>query len=69
MPVMNGIEALRILRSDPVTKDIPVIALTSYAMKGNEERFLKEGFNGYISKPIDVKEFLSTIESILGGLE
>lgn len=67
MPVMDGIEALRILRAELTTRDIPVIALTASAMRGDKERFLKEGFDGYISKPIDVKEFLKTIESILRG--
>lgn len=66
MPVMDGSEALRIMRADPVTKDIPVIALTSYAMRGDKERFIDEGFVAYISKPIDVKEFMNTIKSVLG---
>ena len=62
MPVMDGVEAIRILKSDPETKDIPVIALTSYAMEGDRERFLREGFNGYIPKPIKVKSFIETIK-------
>lgn len=65
MPVMDGIEAFRILRADPTTKDIKIIAITSYAMKSDKERLLVEGFNGYISKPIDVKEFINTIKSVL----
>lgn len=67
MPVMDGSEALRILSAYPTTKDIPVIALTSYAMLGDKEKFLREGFVAYISKPIDVKEFMNTIKSVLGG--
>lgn len=66
MPVMDGSEAFRILRADPATKAIPVIALTSYAMRGDKERFLKEGFVAYISKPIEVKEFMNTIKAVLG---
>lgn len=65
MPVMDGIEALRILRAELTTRDIPVIALTASAMRGEKERFLKDGFDGYISKPIDVKEFLKTVKSII----
>ncbi len=67
MPVMDGVTAAKILKEDPETKEIPIIALTSYAMEENRKRFLKEGFDGYISKPIDIKEFLKTIESILRG--
>ena len=66
MPVIDGAEAFRILRSEPETKDIPVIALTSYAMRGDREKFLEQGFNGYISKPINVKEFMNAIKSVLG---
>jgi CheY-like chemotaxis protein len=62
MPVMDGIEAIRVLKTDPVTKDIPVIALTSYAMAGDSERLLNEGFNGYIPKPINVKRFIEAIK-------
>jgi two-component system cell cycle response regulator DivK len=65
MPVMDGIAATRILKKDPETKDIPVIALTSYAMKGDRERFLSEGFVEYISKPIKVNEFLEVIRRCL----
>lgn len=65
IPVMDGIEAFRILRSDLATRNIPVIALTSYAMRGDKESFLQEGFDGYISKPIGVKGFLKVIRSTL----
>jgi two-component system cell cycle response regulator DivK len=65
MPVMDGIAATRILKKDPETKDIPVIALTSYAMEGDRERFLSEGFVEYISKPIKVNEFLEVIRRCL----
>lgn len=67
MPLMSGSEALRNLKADAATRNIPLIALTSYAMSGDRERFMGEGFSGYISKPIDVKEFADTIKSILGG--
>jgi two-component system cell cycle response regulator DivK len=66
MPVLDGSEAFRILSAYPTTKDIPVIALTSYAMRGDKERFLNAGFVAYISKPIGVKEFINTIKSVFG---
>ncbi len=65
MPVMDGITALRILKSDARTENIPVIALTSYAMKGDRERLLKEGFVHYISKPIDKNSFIEDVGEIL----
>ncbi len=61
MPVLDGISALKILRADESTKHIPVIALTSYAMKGDMERFIGEGFNGYIAKPISAVEVVNVI--------
>lgn len=65
MPVMTGTEACKILKSDPETKDIPVIALTAYAMAGDREHFLSLGFDGYIPKPIDLTEFLKTVGEYL----
>ncbi|MBI4679674.1 MAG: response regulator [Nitrospirae bacterium] len=66
MPVMDGITALNSLKSDDKTKTIPVIALTSYAMAGDKEKFFGLGFSDYISKPIDVNKFSDVIKSILG---
>ncbi len=66
MPLVSGSEALRKLKADAATKAIPVIALTSYAMRGDRERFLGEGFAGYISKPINFPEFAETIKTALG---
>jgi two-component system, cell cycle response regulator DivK len=57
MPGMDGTTALGILRADPRTKAIPVVALTASTMKGDRERFLEAGFDGYLEKPISVKEF------------
>lgn len=65
MPVMDGTTALNAILEIETTRDIPVIALTSYAMKGDQERFLSEGFVGYISKPIDIKMFVTLIENIM----
>ncbi len=57
MPDMNGVEAVRKLREDERTGGIRVIALTSSTMKGDRERFLADGFDGYLEKPIRVREF------------
>lgn len=62
MPVMDGMSAFKVIRADESTKNISVIALTSYAMKGDKEKFLAEGFNSYIAKPIDVKEFMKIVK-------
>ncbi len=61
MPVMDGLQAATIIKNDADTKDIPIIALTSYAMKGDKDRMLKVGFDEYISKPFKVTELLNTV--------
>lgn len=65
MPVMDGISALKTLQSDEATKRIPVIALTSYAMKGDRDRFLGEGFIDYLSKPFSQDDFFRSIQTTL----
>lgn len=65
LPGMDGLELTRIIRSDPKTKAIPVIALTAHAMKGDEERILEQGCSGYISKPIETRIFLDTVAKFL----
>lgn len=67
MPKMDGFEATRILKADATTKNIPIVALTSYAMKGDKERVLKMGFDEYIAKPIDIHELLKTVGKYLPG--
>ncbi len=67
MPVMDGIEASRILKADATTSNIPVLALTSYAMKGDEERILQAGCDGYLAKPFDIKELLKRVAEYLSG--
>ena len=57
LPDIDGITALRRLMAEPRTAAIPVIALTAFAMKGDRERFLGAGFDGYLVKPINIKEF------------
>jgi CheY-like chemotaxis protein len=65
MPKMDGLEATRILKADETTKNIPVIALTSYAMEGDKEKTLQAGCDGYLTKPIDIRELLKTVEEYL----
>ncbi len=62
---MDGLQATALLKADAVTRDIPVIALTALAMKGDEERIRAAGCNGYISKPLSYRAFLATIASEL----
>ena len=63
LPQMDGREAMKILKADASTRQIPIIAVTSLAMKGDRERLLAAGFDGYISKPIDIKELPRLVES------
>lgn len=68
LPGMDGVEALGRLRSDRRTASIPVLALTAQAMYEDRERFLAAGFDGYLSKPVDVVELLRTVaECCTGG--
>jgi two-component system cell cycle response regulator DivK len=61
LPGMDGLQATALLRADESTRDIPVIALTALAMKGDEERIRAAGCDGYIAKPLDYKSFLATV--------
>jgi len=65
LPGMDGLEACAILKKDQGTRDIPVIALTALAMKGDEERIRAAGCDGYIAKPLAYREFLATIAARL----
>ena len=65
MPDLNGTEALKLLRENPQTAEIPVVALTSSTMRGDEERFRAEGFDGYLAKPISVREFPEQVHRFL----
>jgi CheY-like chemotaxis protein len=63
LPDMDGTKAVQLLKSDPRTARIPVVALTSLAMKGDREWFLAAGFDGYLEKPISVREFPAQVQS------
>lgn len=65
LPIMDGWEATRRLKAAPETEDIPVVALSAFAMAGDRDRALEAGCDDYVSKPIDFKLLYSKIESIL----
>ncbi len=66
LPGIDGISAGKILRTDPQTSNVKLIAVTSYAMKGDKEMLLKAGFDDYTSKPINIAKLLEQLEKILG---
>jgi len=65
LPGMSGIEALKILREDPVTAHIPVLAISANAMPHDIRRGLEAGFFHYITKPIDVNDFMDALDKAL----
>ena len=65
LPGMDGLEAIALLKGDEATCDIPVIALTALAMKGDEQRIRAAGCDGYIAKPMRYQEFLATVAAQL----
>ena len=65
LPGMDGLEATRVLKGDAATAAIPVIALTALAMKGDKERILAAGCDGYIAKPLSYRDFLAAISGHL----
>ena len=65
LPGMDGLTATRLLRQDHTLADLIIVALTAHAMKGDEEKVLQAGCNGYISKPIDTRQFTTQIAGYL----
>jgi two-component system cell cycle response regulator DivK len=61
LPDLDGMQALQRLRADARTAPIPVVALTAQAMQGDRERFLSAGFDGYVSKPVNVHDLIETV--------
>ena len=69
MPRMDGLEATRTLRSDPEFEGTPIIALTALAMPSDRERCISAGMNDYMSKPVNLKELVKTIQRFLVNKE
>jgi two-component system, cell cycle response regulator DivK len=67
MPDIDGVEALRRLRADARTASLRVLAVTAQAMQGDREHFLAAGFDGYLSKPVNVQELLGTVRRYCDG--
>ncbi len=66
LPEISGLEVTKMIKADEELKDIPVIAVTAFAMKGDEERIREGGCEGYIAKPISVPTFLETVAKFVG---
>ena len=67
LPDIDGVQALHRLRANARTAAIPVLALTAQAMRGDRERFLAEGFDGYVSKPVNVRELIGIVRQHCEG--
>lgn len=67
LPGIDGLELTRRLKADPATRDIKIIAVTAYAMKGDQEKALAAGCDGYVTKPIDTRALPTLIAQTLGG--
>ena len=65
LPGMDGLEAMRRLKREPDTRNIPVVCMTAHAMEGDMEKAMQEGASGYITKPIDTREFAAQVASYL----
>jgi two-component system, cell cycle response regulator DivK len=69
MPVMNGFMVIRELRNNPELGKIKVIAVTSFAMKGDREKALQAGFDEYVTKPIDTRKFPELVKQVLSRMQ
>ena len=65
LPGMNGLDATKILKNDPLTSDIKILAITAMAMKGDKEMCLEAGMDDYVPKPLKADELLTTIERVV----
>jgi two-component system cell cycle response regulator DivK len=66
LPEMSGLDVTRRLKADPSLKHIPVIAVTAFAMRGDEQRIRQEGCEAYLSKPISVQAFIEAVRKFIG---
>lgn len=69
LPGIDGITAADLIRKNPKTRSIPIVALTASAMKGDEERILSSGFADYVAKPVKLHDFLKKIERLLKEID
>jgi len=69
LPGMDGLTLTRRLKADPRTRHIRIVALTAYAMKGDEQKAIDAGCDGYITKPLDTRKFPAQVEGLLGKPE
>jgi two-component system cell cycle response regulator DivK len=69
LPEVSGLDVTRWLKDEEALADIPVVAVTAFAMKGDEQKILEGGCEGYISKPISVSEFMEVIQRYIGSDE
>ncbi len=67
LPGMNGIQALKKLRADEATRAIPVLAFTASVMPQDRREIMEAGFDGFLAKPINLKEFIASVAKALGG--
>jgi len=65
MPVLDGYATIRKIRENPKWDDLPVIAVTAYAMRGDREKVMESGFSGYLSKPVNPTELYQQLERVL----
>lgn len=65
LPDMDGLTAVKLLRQEDATKHLKIVALTAFAMKGDEDKMLESGCNGYIAKPIRYQSFLEEVKRVL----
>jgi len=66
LPGVSGVELTRQIKADPELKDTPVLAVTAFAMKGDQDKIMESGCDGYLSKPISVPIFLETVAKFFG---
>jgi CheY-like chemotaxis protein len=69
LPGMDGLTLTRQIKADPVTRHIVIVALTAFAMKGDDQKAKEAGCEGYITKPIDTRKLADQIEEIMGGCQ
>lgn len=65
LPGIDGVEAMHRIRQDPVVADVPVVAVTAFAMQADRDRALADGFDGYLSKPISVRSLPAQVDAFL----